>query len=248
MRTCWESFDGYLFRVRSAASSANNCLPRGLDITLCDQFALIASGLLWNVYFAVLSLAAGFFLATGWRWESSARTRPSKAGLGLHFPVSRLAALHPVLLRLRGIRAAAARGFEINLLFVEITAETRWLTRAWAGALVGAVAEHVGLYRRNLLRRAALHTQGRPGGGRRLWNERLHTVPPDRLADHAAARLAVIHQRGDLPDPRHDAGLFLRLSGLAAIGRCPLLCALFRRPDLQSLRQLPDRGGSISLC
>ncbi|MCC5973892.1 MAG: ABC transporter permease subunit [Rubellimicrobium sp.] len=33
------------------------------NITLCDQFVLIGSGLIWNVYFAVIALSAGFFLA-----------------------------------------------------------------------------------------------------------------------------------------------------------------------------------------
>nr|WP_283255005.1 amino acid ABC transporter permease [Marivita sp. GX14005] len=38
-------------------------LPRD-DFTICQQFTLIGSGMLWNVYFGVLALAAGFFLAT----------------------------------------------------------------------------------------------------------------------------------------------------------------------------------------
>ncbi len=37
-------------------------LPRS-DFTLCQQFTLIGSGLIWNVYFAVMALAVGFFLA-----------------------------------------------------------------------------------------------------------------------------------------------------------------------------------------
>lgn len=38
-------------------------LPR-TDFTLCQQFTLIGSGLIWNVYFGVIALIAGFFLAT----------------------------------------------------------------------------------------------------------------------------------------------------------------------------------------
>ncbi len=37
-------------------------LPR-TDFTLCQQFTLIGSGLIWNVYFAVMALVVGFFLA-----------------------------------------------------------------------------------------------------------------------------------------------------------------------------------------
>lgn len=38
-------------------------LPK-TDFTLCQQVTLIGSGMIWNVYFGVLALAAGFFLAT----------------------------------------------------------------------------------------------------------------------------------------------------------------------------------------
>ncbi|MGJ8546999.1 MAG: ABC transporter permease [Sulfitobacter sp.] len=38
-------------------------LPRG-NFTLCEQFTLIGSGLIWNVYFGVVALAFGFFFAT----------------------------------------------------------------------------------------------------------------------------------------------------------------------------------------
>ena len=38
-------------------------LPRE-DFTLCQQFTLIGSGMIWNVYFGVIALSLGFFLAT----------------------------------------------------------------------------------------------------------------------------------------------------------------------------------------
>lgn len=38
-------------------------LPRG-DFTLCQQFTLIGSGMIWNIYFGVLALLVGFLLAT----------------------------------------------------------------------------------------------------------------------------------------------------------------------------------------
>ena len=37
-------------------------LPRE-DFTLCQQFTLIGSGIIWNIYFGVLALIIGFFLA-----------------------------------------------------------------------------------------------------------------------------------------------------------------------------------------
>ena len=33
------------------------------DITVCEQFTLIGSGLIWNIYFGFLALLVGFFLA-----------------------------------------------------------------------------------------------------------------------------------------------------------------------------------------
>ena len=38
-------------------------LPKA-DFTLCQQVTLIGSGMIWNIYFGVLALLAGFFLAT----------------------------------------------------------------------------------------------------------------------------------------------------------------------------------------
>jgi len=48
-------------------------LPR-TDFTLCQQFTLIGSGLIWNIYFGVIALAAGFFLATALALGKSARS------------------------------------------------------------------------------------------------------------------------------------------------------------------------------
>lgn len=49
-------------------------LPRS-DFTLCQQFTLIGSGLVWNIYFGVIALAAGFFLATALALGKGARSR-----------------------------------------------------------------------------------------------------------------------------------------------------------------------------
>ncbi|WP_071798498.1 ABC transporter permease [Natronohydrobacter thiooxidans] len=62
MRSCAESFSEYALRALGRDYGAN-LLPRGLDITLCDQLFLIGGGLIWNVYFACLALVIGFGLA-----------------------------------------------------------------------------------------------------------------------------------------------------------------------------------------
>ena len=63
MNTCAQSFETLILRSLGREFGAR-LLPSGLDITLCDQVFLIASGLIWNIYFAILALALGFFLAT----------------------------------------------------------------------------------------------------------------------------------------------------------------------------------------
>jgi polar amino acid transport system permease protein len=55
--TCWETVGAYAFR---SIGYGERLLPR-TDFTLCQQFTLIGSGLIWNVYFGMLALLAGFF-------------------------------------------------------------------------------------------------------------------------------------------------------------------------------------------
>ena len=73
-------------------------LPRE-DFTLCEQFTLIGSGMIWNIYFGVLALLAGFFLATAVALGKGARNRAvRKSSRMVHLRLPRLAAVHPVLL------------------------------------------------------------------------------------------------------------------------------------------------------
>ena len=58
--TCWDTISIYAFR---SLGYGERLLPRS-DFTLCQQFTLIGSGMLWNIYFGVLALCAGFILAT----------------------------------------------------------------------------------------------------------------------------------------------------------------------------------------
>lgn len=58
--SCWQTIADYGLR---SLGYGERLLPRG-DFTLCQQFTLIGSGMIWNIYFGVLALLAGFFLAT----------------------------------------------------------------------------------------------------------------------------------------------------------------------------------------
>jgi polar amino acid transport system permease protein len=57
--SCWETIIDYGLRSQGIGE---RLLPRN-DFTLCQQFTLIGSGMIWNVYFGVISLFVGFFFA-----------------------------------------------------------------------------------------------------------------------------------------------------------------------------------------
>ena len=58
--SCTQTIMDYGLR---AVGIGERLLPRE-DFTLCQQFTLIGSGMIWNVYFGVLALFAGFLFAT----------------------------------------------------------------------------------------------------------------------------------------------------------------------------------------
>lgn len=58
--TCFETLQAYAFR---SLGYGERLLPRE-DFTLCQQFTLIGSGMIWNIYFGVVALAFGFVFAT----------------------------------------------------------------------------------------------------------------------------------------------------------------------------------------
>ncbi len=58
--SCWETIADYALR---SLGHGERLLPRS-DFTLCQQVVLIGSGMIWNVYFGLVALCTGFFLAT----------------------------------------------------------------------------------------------------------------------------------------------------------------------------------------
>ncbi|KJZ20561.1 ABC transporter permease [Loktanella sp. S4079] len=58
--SCWETIIDYGLRSQGIGE---RLLPRS-DFTLCQQFTLIGSGMIWNIYFGIVALCTGFFLAT----------------------------------------------------------------------------------------------------------------------------------------------------------------------------------------
>ena len=58
--SCLQTISDYGLR---SLGIGERLLPRA-DFTQCQQFTLIGSGMIWNIYFGIFALLAGFFLAT----------------------------------------------------------------------------------------------------------------------------------------------------------------------------------------
>lgn len=58
--SCWDTVQAYAFR---SLGFGERLLPRS-DFTLCEHFTLIGSGMIWNIYFGIMALTAGFLFAT----------------------------------------------------------------------------------------------------------------------------------------------------------------------------------------
>ncbi len=67
--SCWDTIADYALRSQGIGE---RLLPR-TDFTLCQQFTLIGSGMIWNIYFGVVALCSGFFLATAVAMGKAAR-------------------------------------------------------------------------------------------------------------------------------------------------------------------------------
>ncbi|AZQ67312.1 ABC transporter permease subunit [Silicimonas algicola] len=127
--SCLDTLGSYGLR---SLGFGERLLPRS-DFTLCDQVVLIGSGMLWNIYFGVLALMLGFFLATAIAVGKLSRNAFIRKPCEWFVFVFRGSPLFiQFFLAYEAFVLLPKEGIEI----FGITAETRWLTRAWAGALV----------------------------------------------------------------------------------------------------------------
>ena len=126
--SCWQTVQDYAFR---SIGVGENLLPR-TDFTLCQQFTLIGSGLIWNVYFGALALLLGFFLATGIALAKSARSPWLRKPAEWFVFIFRGSPLFiQFFLAYEALQMLPKAGLDI----FGLTVETAWTTRAWAGAL-----------------------------------------------------------------------------------------------------------------
>ncbi len=127
--TCWDTIGAYAFR---ALGYGERMLPRS-DFTLCQQFTLIGSGMIWNIYFGMMALFFGFFLANALALAKASRSPWARKPAEWFIFVFRGS---PLFIQF-------FLGYQLFVLLPKngvelwgITVHTDWMTRAWAGALV----------------------------------------------------------------------------------------------------------------
>jgi polar amino acid transport system permease protein len=127
--SCWETVQAYAFR---SLGYGENLLPKS-DFTLCQHFTLIGSGMIWNIYYGVLALFFGFFLANALALAKSARNPWIRKPAEWFIFVFRGSPLFIQFFLAYELLVLLPRaGIEV----LGITVQTAWLTKAWAGALI----------------------------------------------------------------------------------------------------------------
>ena len=126
--TCWETVQAYAFR---SLGYGENLLPK-TDFTLCQQFTLIGSGMIWNIYFGALALLFGFFLANALALAKAAHSPWARKPAEWFIFVFRGSPLFiQFFIAYETLVLLPRAGVEV----FGITVATSWMTKAWAGAL-----------------------------------------------------------------------------------------------------------------
>jgi polar amino acid transport system permease protein len=127
--SCWETIGQYAFR---SIGFGERLLPR-TDFTICQQFTLIGSGMIWNLYFGIIALVAGFFLANALALAKTAHNPWARKPAEWFIFIFRGSPLFiQFFLAYEALVMLPRAGIDV----LGITIETSWLTRAWAGALI----------------------------------------------------------------------------------------------------------------
>lgn len=105
-------------------------LPRS-DFTLCQQFTLIGSGLIWNIYFGLVALAFGFLFANALALAKASSHRGLRKPAEWFIFIFRGSPLFiQFFLAYEALQMLPRAGIEV----FGITVQTAWTTKAWAGA------------------------------------------------------------------------------------------------------------------
>ena len=131
--SCWQTIQDYGLR---SIGIGERLLPKS-DITLCEQIVLIGSGMIWNVYFGAMALFIGFWFATLLAvGKASERALFKKPASGFIFLFRGSPLFIQFFIAYEAFILLPKIGIIIDLGFVVIDAQTRWLTKAWLGALI----------------------------------------------------------------------------------------------------------------
>ena len=133
MNSCWQTIQDYGLR---SIGIGERLLPKG-DMTLCEHFTLIGSGLIWNLYYGVVALFLGFFLANALALaKASANPWLRKPAEWFIFVFRGSPLFIQFFLAYEAFVLLPRAGIDIPLGFITITVATSWLSKAWAGALL----------------------------------------------------------------------------------------------------------------
>ena len=133
MKSCFVTLQDYGFR---SLGIGERLLPKS-DITLCEQFVLIGSGLLWNIYFGLVAMFLGFWFATALALCKHGRSRWLRLPAHWFVFLFRGSPLSiQFFLAYEAFVLLPKIGFEFEIFGIVFAAETKWLTRAWLGALL----------------------------------------------------------------------------------------------------------------
>ena len=105
-------------------------LPRS-DFTLCQQFTLIGSGMIWNLYFGVLALTFGFFFSNALALGKASRNPWIRKPAEWFIFIFRGSPLFIQFFLAYAALVMLPRG-GVDLFGMHIP--TGWMTSAWAGA------------------------------------------------------------------------------------------------------------------
>ena len=131
--SCWDTLLQYGLR---SVGLGENLLPKG-DFTVCQHVVLIGSGLIWNIYFGLLALFFGFFLANALAVAKASQSALARKPAEWFIYVFRGSPLFiQFFLFYETFVLLPRTGIDIPLGFTTITIATSWMTKAWAGALI----------------------------------------------------------------------------------------------------------------
>ncbi|WP_018000404.1 ABC transporter permease subunit [Paracoccus sp. N5] len=129
MSQCPQTIQDYALR---AIGIGEKLLPRS-DFTLCQQVTLIGSGLIWNLYFGLLALFFGFFLANALAVAKFSRNPWLRKPAEWFIFVFRGS---PLFIQFFVAYEALVQLPRAGIDVLGITVATSWMTKAWAGALL----------------------------------------------------------------------------------------------------------------